>query len=637
MTTPKFGRLPFKLDAGAPLRRQIGEPERAYAQFWKWKESGWSDDFSEVAEILDMKVESIDRINRKYEWKKRRDLDITRRSKPLGEQLYGTKTPTTNTIRKTARNPSNELLAPPEPIAKGLHRFALEYAHVICPGFEMDALVELMLTELEELIEGMSGRLMINPSPRSSKTTCAILALCYSLLRYPDRGHILISSNGRLAAMNSQKMKTLFEYSVPEGHGIRKDTKSKIAWAPSWEGGREQVAASRGGALLGYTGHIVLVDDIIGNIAECESVDIMDAAMRTIGVDIQTRLTKDKVGKGAGLCLIAQRLGPSDPTARLIDRDKGKEKAGDRVVPWRVVASPFLCPSKERAAEINGDYPHSWHVMQPRYREVGQPVSTRFTRDFADSLQAQMPPADWASMYELDCSVDVGYCSWRRSYLVPIANEDIQCRGSFIALDLNLSGDKGSDTSALVAAGVQDQKAVVLGVHALSGYVEDALPQILDYADRYNAVGIGVEKAAGGHHILRSLNNNVAGRTFNVTALSHEGRSKRARQQKILGLAANGKILIRDDIPLIEVLHQQQRSIALDKKRDPDDYADALNYAVDWINTHWLSSGFTPGDVRWAGGGGGSPGITEVTWGRGSSAGFVRPGIDGNDYYQAWN
>ena len=167
----------------------------------------------------------------------------------------------------------------------------------------------------------------------------------------------------------------------------------------------------------------------------------------------------------------------------------------------------------------------------------------------------------------------------------------------------------------------------------MHGHVEDALPQVLDYADKYNCHTLGVEKAAGGHYILRSLGNNVAGRTFNVVPLSHEGRSKRNRQAKILGLAASGKVLIRSDVPLIETLHQQQRSMALDKKRDRDDYADACNYAIDWVNSHWLSSGFTPGDVRWQGGSEGVPGVTEVTWGRGTHA--RRPSLA--ERYKIWD
>ncbi len=607
----------FKLESNAPRRRQQGEGLTPYQRFLRWKDQGWPS-FEEFADSEGLKVESIERFSRKYKWQTRKDLYLISRVLPVGEKMYSQSKNKKQATRTVTKKKDGEIvLPPPPPIQRGLHQFALQYGYLICPGFEIDAIVDVMLSELEEMAEGTEQRLMITPPPRSSKTTCAILALCYSLLRYPDRGHILISSNGRLAAMNSQKMKTLFEFAVPEGYGIRKDTKSKIAWAPDWQGSREQVAASRGAALLGYTGHIVLVDDIVGNVAECESTEIMEAAMRTIGTDIQTRVTKDRQRKGANLCMIAQRLGPGDPTARLVDRDKAREKAGEYVVPWKVVASPFLVPSNERQAEIVDYFPSSWKVIQPRYREEGEPVSSRFTKEFADSLKAQMPPKDWAAMYELDVSVEVGYCSWRRSYLVPIANEDIRCRGSFIALDMNLAGEKGSDTSALVAVGVQDGKIVVLGVHALGGFVEDVLPQILDYADRYSAIGLGVEKAAGGHHVLRSLNNNVAGRTFQVHALNHEGRSKRARQQKILGLAANGKILIRDDIPLIETVNEQQRSIALDRKKDADDYADALNYAVDWANRHWLASGFQPGEATWGRGSANIDDVTQVTWGRG--------------------
>ena len=617
----------FKLDSTAPKRRQQGETSAAHEKFLRWAELGYPD-FQVIADELGVKLVSIQRYNRQYQWEKRRDLELQRKNQSIGEQMYGT--PTRSRANNVKSSGEMSIAAPP-PIEKGLHRFALQFGSVISPGFEVDAVVDVMLTELENLVEGKAGgRLMINPPPRHSKTTCAILACVYSLLRYPDRGHILVSANGRLSALNNQLMRQLFEYAVPDGYKIKSDQKSKLAWSPDWEGGRVQLSASRGGALLGYTAHLAIIDDICGSVTETNSEEIMSLAMNTIGTSVMTRLTKDRAGKGAGLCIIAQRLGPSDPAARMIDRDKGKEKAGDRVVPWTVIASPAINPTTDEKQRILSDYPQSWDIKFPKFGTPGEPVSSRFTADFIDSLRAQMPPADFAAMYELNCSVDVGYCSWRRPYLVPVDPEDIKCRGSFIAIDMNLSGEKGSDTSSLVAVGAQDQKAVILGVHELRGHVEDTLPQILDYADRYNCHTLGVEKAAGGHYVLRSLNNNVAGKTFNVVPLSHEGRSKRNRQAKILGLAASGKILIRSDCPMIEVLHQQERSIALDRKRDRDDYADAANYAIDWINTHWLASGFAPGDVRWMGGSGGQPGVTEAVWGRGSHA-LRRPveGIDG--------
>ena len=136
-----------------------------------------------------------------------------------------------------------------------------------------------------------------------------------------------------------------------------------------------------------------------------------------------------------------------------------------------------------------------------------------------------------------------------------------------------------------------------------------------------------MEKAAYGHHILKSLNNTIGGKSFNVTALSHEGRSKKARQAKILGLGANGKIYGVKGLDLLPMLQKQMRDVALDKRRARDDLADSCVYALNFVFERWIRSGFTPGDVRWQGGSNGAPGVTECSWGYGRPV--PRVGIDG--------
>ena len=77
------------------------------------------------------------------------------------------------------------------------------------------------------------------------------------------------------------------------------------------------------------------------------------------------------------------------------------------------------------------------------------------------------------------------------------------------------------------------------------------------------------------------------------------------------------------------------RNIALDKKRAPDDLADAATYGIRFVAERWIRSGFSPGDVRWSGGSFGDvPGVTPVTRGRGSHA-LMKPrvGIDGVERY----
>ena len=184
-----------------------------------------------------------------------------------------------------------------------------------------------------------------------------------------------------------------------------------------------------------------------------------------------------------------------------------------------------------------------------------------------------------------------------------------------LAIDMSLAG---GDDSALVAVGMQDQAVVIVGLQFLKGDVDEALPQIVELAERYNAVTIGVEKAAYGFRILKSLDNRIGDRTFNVIGLSHEGRSKKARQSEILGLCANGKISAVKGLELLPVLHAQMRNIVMDKKRAPDDLADAATYGIRFVSDRWIRSGFSPGDVRWGGHAGAAPGVTPVTWGEGA-------------------
>lgn len=83
-------------------------------------------------------------------------------------------------------------------------------------------------------------------------------------------------------------------------------------------------------------------------------------------------------------------------------------------------------------------------------------------------------------------------------------------------------------------------------------------------------------------------------------------------------------------LDLLSVLHAQMRNIALDKKRAPDDLADAATYGIRFVAERWIRSGFSPGDVRWSGCCGDVPGSAPVVWGRGSHA-LLQPtvGIDG--------
>ena len=55
---------------------------------------------------------------------------------------------------------AKKLPPPPKPITKGLHAFAERYGPLICPGFVVDEIAEVMLRALDEWVEGKTQRLI---------------------------------------------------------------------------------------------------------------------------------------------------------------------------------------------------------------------------------------------------------------------------------------------------------------------------------------------------------------------------------------------------------------------------------------------------------------------------------------------
>ena len=340
----KRSREKFKLDPTKPLKQHEHESDRMFAYFQAYAANPGLK-LRELEPLMGVALASISRYRKLYRWDER--LKLANIAK-LEEQAQG------GPLTLTDREITSKLPPPPPPIMRGLHVFAQRFGPLIAPGFEIDAIVDVMLQELESWVEGkFGGRLLMNPPPRSSKTVCAILALAYSLMRFPLRGHILLSANARLASESNAMLRTVVEAALPEGYDLSTDSKSKLGFKIGCQGAHLNVALSRGASLLGWTAHLLLCDDLLGQIHEAEKPELMQTTMRTLTVDALTRLTKDPYGKGGGLCITAQRLGPEDPTGQLISKEKVAEAEGLQTTPWTVVACPsFRQPKNARLKSL---------------------------------------------------------------------------------------------------------------------------------------------------------------------------------------------------------------------------------------------------------------------------------------------
>lgn len=627
------GTTRFKLDATAPRRKQQGEPAAAHQKFLRWCELGYPS-FEVMAEELDVKLVSIQRYNRQYQWEKRRDIELQRKSKSIGSQIYG------DPKRPTVKTPGVDVVEPPPQLEMDLTTWALRNASIIAPRFEIDELMKVYLRELQAWIDGENNYLLIVPPPRSGKTTAAILALVWGYLRYPTRSYIIISASGRLSALTTQRMKELFSATCPEGWGLSKDTSSKLAWQGNWSGAGLVYSASRGGALLGLTGHRILVDDLIGSTADLESPIIMEQAQRTLTTDAYSRLTPDDYGKGSGICIVSQRLGRADSVQMMVDHTRNAEREGLNPTRWRCIASPFICPTSDEKMKLLRSFPDSWDVVLPHFRGEGLPVSHRFSVEHADTLRVNMSERDFNAMYKCDVLTDNDYCAYRRHFVQEIDEEHINPTHVVFGIDMALVGDKsrGNDDSALTVLGIQDGNIVLLGLHIIETDVEKAMVQVAELADRYRATYIAVEAAGAGHALTRSLGNNLNERHFNVRSVSHRGLSKGGRLNEILGPLASKKLFARKGLSLMERLHQEGELVAMTggKTKKHDDLFDSFMIAFYFAWNSLIKSGAGLSSVTW-GDSGQSGGGTPVTWGRGTHA-LMKPTlkIDGTEHYKCW-
>ena len=148
----------FRLDSSAPLRRQQSERHSAYLHFQRWKELGWCSDEELAEDNGTVAAATFARYRGAYRWETRKNLYLARKQQSLGEQMYGEANAKKRATAKPLKKADGDIaLPPPPPIPRGLHNFALHYGYLICPGWESDPLVDLMLTHLEELVEGEAG------------------------------------------------------------------------------------------------------------------------------------------------------------------------------------------------------------------------------------------------------------------------------------------------------------------------------------------------------------------------------------------------------------------------------------------------------------------------------------------------
>jgi len=159
----------------------------------------------------------------------------------------------------------------------------------------------ILADKLMDLACGRITRLMVFMPPRHGKSyLCSRLFPAWYLINNPDKRVILTSYGASLAFTFSRRVREIVREHGQwlAGVELADDSSAVDRWdLKGHEGGL--VAAGVGGPITGHGGDIVLVDDVIKNIAEANSRTYREAVWDWYASTLRTRLEP-----GAGLAII---------------------------------------------------------------------------------------------------------------------------------------------------------------------------------------------------------------------------------------------------------------------------------------------------------------------------------------------
>jgi predicted phage terminase large subunit-like protein len=220
----------------------------------------------------------------------------------------------------------------------------LAFTQYTMPSFEAAGHHAVICEALEEAERGVVDRLLIEVPPRHSKSELGTLRLpAWALGRRPNRKIITASYGAELATDFGRKVRNIVaspEYQrIFPGVILAADAKASGHWETT--AGGIYVASGVGGALTGFGGDLVILDDPIKSQAEADSETYRERVWDWYRSVLYTRKMP-----GFVVVVIMTRWHEDDIAGRLLDEE---EKGGDK---WRRVKLPGIIAEntdKERA------------------------------------------------------------------------------------------------------------------------------------------------------------------------------------------------------------------------------------------------------------------------------------------------
>lgn len=388
---------------------------------------------------------------------------------------------------------------------------------------------------------------------------------------------ICASYSADLAERNSQFCRDIvasdiFKIIFPKVR-INQDSTSKSYWQ-TVNGGSYRAVGTLGG-LTGFSGKMLLADDLLASQAEADSSVISDGVWSWFKTVFYTR----KQSK-SGMVLIATRWSLSDPTGRLLDQQENYKKMGlppTAYDKWNYMSFPAI-------AEYDEDTGDGWQrkrgeVICPERFTLEDMIKTK------NSMVSEGKIQEWVSLYQQEPILSEN-ASFRSEWFKFYEDDDLKDKEllNFTLVDPAVSKKKTADNTVVLTVS-KDRNGPNWYVREITaGHFDphQTIAAMFDHASRYKS-SVNIEavafQAALESFVLEEQRRRQATdenfKPFTVNQIKHAHAQK--KEERIAGLVPffkNGTLFMKKSMT------ELQKELLQFPKGRHDDHADCLSFFI---------------------------------------------------------
>ena len=302
-----------------------------------------------------------------------------------------------------------------------------KFVHEMWPGFIDGRHHKVMAKKFQEIAEGKLKRLIINLSPRHTKSEFASYLLpAWFLGKYPNKKIIQCSNTAELAVGFGRKVRNLVgseQYAkVFPNVSLRADSKAAGRWSTNANG--EYFAIGVGGTVTGKGADLLIIDDPHSEqeakLAQSNS-EVFDQVY-----EWYTSGPRQRLQPGGAIVIVMTRWSKKDLVGRILQSSIDRDGNDD----WEVINFPAILPSGKPL------WPEFWSLEE------------------LESLRSELPPAKWNAQYQQQPTSEEGALIKREWWKSWEGERPPNCEFTIQSWDTAFTKSERSDYSACTTWGV---------------------------------------------------------------------------------------------------------------------------------------------------------------------------------------